>query len=72
VQTGVKSPGWENNKTHFPLYWDKVMGPSVVMAVKSGAILPIVRHALESSPPILLIIATSHINFIYYMRGEGI
>src|SRR3972149_2876126 len=48
VHTGVKSFGWENN-THqeSPAHSWKRMGPSVVCAPKSGALLPI-RSAMAA------------------------
>ena len=41
VQTGVKSLGCENRTPHeSPSHWWKRIGPSVVSAVKSGAVSP--------------------------------
>ena len=50
VQTGVKSFGWENSIAQpSPIHSWKRIGPSVVMAVKSGAVSPIFR-VIEHSP----------------------
>src|SRR5215216_7852350 len=44
VQTGVKSFGWENRTAQLsPIHSWKFIGPSVVSAVKSGAISPSLR-----------------------------
>src|SRR5215203_4217809 len=49
VQTGVKSFGWENRTAQLsPIHSWKLMGPSVVSAVKSGAISPS-RRAISLS-----------------------
>src|ERR1044072_7838320 len=41
VQTGVKSLGWENRTAQLsPIHSWKLIGPSVVSAVKSGAVSP--------------------------------
>src|SRR5262245_11164807 len=44
VHTGVKSFGWENKMPHeLPSHSWNWMGPSVVSALKSGAVSPIRR-----------------------------
>jgi len=42
VHTGVKSAGWLKRITHFPEYWSgKLISPWVVIALKLGALSPI-------------------------------
>src|SRR5574341_1034562 len=41
VQTGVKSAGCAKKRTHLPRYCDRLRGPLVLLAVKSGAFEPI-------------------------------
>src|SRR3990172_11809192 len=41
VQTGVKSAGCAKKRTHLPRYCDRLRGPFVLLAVKSGAFEPI-------------------------------
>src|SRR4029077_12467577 len=49
VQTGVKSFGCENSTAHLsPIHWWKSIWPSVVWAVKLGAVSPI-RNAMTVS-----------------------
>jgi len=50
VQTGVKSFGWEKRTAHeSPIHsWNRI-GPSVVIASKSGAVLPSRRAAVVGS-----------------------
>src|SRR5215831_4741805 len=51
VHTGVKSLGWENSTAHeSPIHWWNRIGPSVVCAVKSGAVSPSRRPIILSSP----------------------
>ena len=51
VQTGVKSRGWEKSTPHeSPSQSWKLISPSVVWAVKSGAVSPIVSAI--GNPPI--------------------
>src|ERR1700728_1235796 len=53
VQTGVKSFGWENSTPHeLPSHSWKLIVPSVVSAVKSGAMSP--RRTAMSPPAVVL------------------
>src|SRR5262245_31592202 len=48
VHTGVKSLGWENSTAHLsPIHWWKSICPSVVCALKLGAVSPI-RNAMTT------------------------
>jgi len=55
VDVEAKFPGSLIITTHFPLYCDNVTIPSVESAVKSGAILPIVKQEFLSFPLTLII-----------------
>jgi len=48
VHTGVKSAGWENSTSHFPLKSESFTMPFVVSASKSGAGSPRIGIALDS------------------------
>ena len=49
VHTGVKSLGWEKNRAHpSPIHSWKLILPSVVSAVKSGAV-SLIRRAIAAS-----------------------
>src|SRR5690606_39586587 len=50
VQIGVKSFGWENNTAQpSPIHWWKFNVPSVVSAVKSGAV-SLIRRLMGIAP----------------------
>src|SRR5574337_1270878 len=53
VQTGVKSAGWAKSRTHLPRNCDRVMGPLVVLAVKSGAFDPILTMVTSFEPSLM-------------------
>ncbi len=62
VHTGVKSPGCEKRTTHLPLRLESLIGPKVVLAVKSGAFIPILRQLFS-----IIVFTTKYILISQYI-----